>query len=322
MKLSKNILETAKSVLQNEADAINEASLRINGSFISIVEAILGASGRVVITGIGKSAIIAQKIVATLNSTGTPSLFMHAADAIHGDLGMIQENDIVICISKSGNTPEIKVLVPLLKQRGAKLIALVSNTDSYLAKQADFILDGTIKEEACPNNLAPTTSTTLHLALGDALAVCLLESRGFTSEDFAKYHPGGALGKQLYMRVNDIYQKDQLPIVNENDSIREVIIEISTKRLGATAVLGGNGILTGIITDGDLRRMLQKHSSIENLFAKDIMTLQPQSIDEEEYAVIALNKMKEKNITQLVVKSQGRIAGFIHLHDLLREGIV
>ncbi|MGE0930437.1 KpsF/GutQ family sugar-phosphate isomerase [Peijinzhouia sedimentorum] len=322
MKLRKNIIETAKSVLQNEAEAINEASLRINGSMVSIVEEILASSGRVVITGIGKSAIIAQKIVATLNSTGTPSLFMHAADAIHGDLGMIQEKDIVICISKSGNTPEIKVLVPLLKQRGAKLIALVSNIDSYLAKQADFIMDATIKEEACPNNLAPTTSTTLHLALGDALAVCLLESRGFTSEDFAKYHPGGALGKQLYMRVNDIYQKDQLPIVKENDSIREVIIEISTKRLGATAVLGENGILTGIITDGDLRRMLQKHLSIENLIAKDIMTENPQSIDEEEYAVRALNRMKEKNITQLVVKSEGKIAGFIHLHDLLREGIV
>ncbi|MFZ6666143.1 KpsF/GutQ family sugar-phosphate isomerase [Peijinzhouia sedimentorum] len=322
MKLRKNIIETAKSVLQNEAEAINEASLRINGSMVSIVEEILAGSGRVVITGIGKSAIIAQKIVATLNSTGTPSLFMHAADAIHGDLGMIQEKDIVICISKSGNTPEIKVLVPLLKQRGAKLIALVSNIDSYLAKQADFIMDATIKEEACPNNLAPTTSTTLHLALGDALAVCLLESRGFTSEDFAKYHPGGALGKQLYMRVNDIYQKDQLPIVKENDSIREVIIEISTKRLGATAVLGENGILTGIITDGDLRRMLQKHLSIENLIAKDIMTENPQSIDEEEYAVRALNRMKEKNITQLVVKSEGKIAGFIHLHDLLREGIV
>ncbi len=322
MKLSKNLIETAKSVLQNEAEAINEASLRINGSFISIVEEIMACKGRVVITGIGKSAIIAQKIVATLNSTGTPSLFMHAADAIHGDLGMIQEWDIVICLSKSGNTPEIKVLVPLLKQRGAKLIALVSNIDSYLAKQADFVLDATIKEEACPNNLAPTTSTTLHLALGDALAVCLLESRGFTSKDFAKYHPGGALGKQLYMRVNDIYLKDQLPIVQENDSIRAVIIEISSKRLGATAVLGENGILTGIITDGDLRRMLQKHSSIEDLTAKDIMTLHPQSIDDEEYAVIALNKMKEKNITQLVVKSQGKIAGFIHLHDLLREGIV
>ncbi|MFC2187975.1 SIS domain-containing protein [Fulvivirgaceae bacterium LMO-SS25] len=322
MKLRKNIIETAKSVLQNEAEAINEASLRINGSMVSIVEEILASSGRVVITGIGKSAIIAQKIVATLNSTGTPSLFMHAADAIHGDLGMIQEKDIVICISKSGNTPEIKVLVPLLKQRGAKLIALVSNIDSYLAKQADFIMDATIKEEACPNNLAPTTSTTLHLALGDALAVCLLESRGFTSEDFAKYHPGGALGKQLYMRVNDIYQKDQLPIVKENDSIREVIIEISTKRLGATAVLGEKGTLTGIITDGDLRRMLQKHLSIENLIAKDIMTENPQSIDEEEYAVRALNRMKEKNITQLVVKSEGKIAGFIHLHDLLREGIV
>lgn len=322
MKLRKNIIETAKSVLQNEADAINKASLRINGSFVSIVEEILASSGRVVITGIGKSAIIAQKIVATLNSTGTPSLFMHAADAIHGDLGMIQEKDIVICISKSGNTPEIKVLVPLLKQRGAKLIALVSNIESYLAKQADYVMDATIKEEACPNNLAPTTSTTLHLALGDALAVCLLESRGFTSEDFAKYHPGGALGKQLYMRVNDIYQKDQLPIVKEADSIREVIIEISTKRLGATAVLGENGILTGIITDGDLRRMLQKHLSIENLIAKDIMTQNPQSIDEEEYAVRALNRMKEKNITQLVVTSQGKIAGFIHLHDLLREGIV
>jgi arabinose-5-phosphate isomerase len=249
-------------------------------------------------------------------------MFMHAADAIHGDLGMIQAEDVVICLSKSGNTPEIKVLVPLLKQRGSVLIALVSQLDSYLANHADYVLDARLEQEACPNNLAPTTSTTLHLALGDALAVCLLEARGFGSEDFARYHPGGALGKQLYMKVADIYASNLLPVVSEKSNIKEVIIEISSKRLGATAVLDEKGHATGIITDGDLRRMLEKHEEVGHLTARDIMTPHPQSIDEQEYAIRALNQMKEKNITQLVVKKEGRISGFIHLHDLLREGIV
>lgn len=278
--------------------------------------------GRVVITGIGKSAIIANKIVATMNSTGTPALFMHAADAIHGDLGMIQPEDVVICLSKSGNTPEIKVLVPLLKRRGSKLVALVSNTKSYLAEQADFVLNATVAEEACPNNLAPTTSTTAHLALGDALAVCLLELKNFTSEDFARYHPGGALGKQLYLKVSDILGKNELPVVAPEAPLRDVIIEISSKRLGATAVTTPDKKLAGIITDGDLRRMLQTQNEISQIKAADIMTRTPKSIAREAFAVEALQLMQANNISQLVVTDGDEVAGFIHLHDLLKEGIV
>jgi arabinose-5-phosphate isomerase len=275
-----------------------------------------------VITGIGKSAIIANKIVATMNSTGTPALFMHAADAIHGDLGMIQKDDIVICISKSGNTPEIKVLVPLLKRRGSKLVALVSNKSSYLAEHSDYVLNATIGEEACPNNLAPTTSTTVHLAMGDALAIALLELRNFTSEDFAKYHPGGALGKQLYLKVEDVYVNNALPMVKSDTSLKDVILEISSKRLGATAVVDDAQILLGIITDGDLRRMLQKESNIAMVKATDIMTRSPRCIDKNEFAVKALQIMQENSISQLVVKDGARVAGFVHLHDLLKEGIV
>ncbi|WP_143960339.1 KpsF/GutQ family sugar-phosphate isomerase [Litoribacter populi] len=322
MKLIKNIRNSAIKVLLSEAEALQNIAENINGDFEACVEAILASNGRVVITGIGKSAIVAQKIVATLNSTGTPSLFMHAADAIHGDLGMIQREDFVICISKSGNTPEIKVLVPLLKRLGSKLIALVSNTQSYLAEHADFVLDATIKEEACPNNLAPTTSTTAHMALGDALAVCLLEAKGFTSEDFAKYHPGGALGKQLYLTVADVVPKNTIPVVSHDAALPEIIVEISSKRLGATAVTGENGQLLGIITDGDLRRMLQNHSDITKVKAEDIMTVNPKAIDIQEYAIRALNRMKEYNITQLVALDNGNIAGFIHIHDLMKEGIV
>ena len=322
MNLAKNIRNTASRVLQNEANAILGVVDFLNGDFEACVEQILASKGRVVVTGIGKSAIIANKIVATLNSTGTPALFMHAADAIHGDLGMVQEDDVVICISKSGNTPEIKVLVPLLKKLGSVLVALVSNVNSYLAEQADFVLNATIGEEACPHNLAPTTSTTVHLALGDALAVCLLEARGFTSEDFAKYHPGGSLGKQLYLRVNDILSQAQVPVVSEEASLAEVIVEISGKRLGATAVIDKAGGLKGIITDGDLRRMLQKSLDIANLKARDIMTLNPKTIDADEFAIRALNLMRNHNITQLVALKEGKIAGFIHIHDLMKEGIV
>lgn len=321
MNITKNIKNIAKSVLINEARAVENLSNFIDNDFEACVREILQSQGRVVITGIGKSAIIANKIVATMNSTGTPALFMHAADAIHGDLGMIQENDIVICISKSGNTPEIKVLVPLLKRRGSKLVALVSNTNSYLAEQADFILNATIGEEACPNNLAPTTSTTAHLAMGDALAVCLLELRDFTSEDFAKYHPGGSLGKQLYLKVEDLLAS-QVPQVNPETSLRDVILEISSKRLGATAVVDENKNLLGIITDGDLRRMLQKETNIAQIKAADIMTRSPKTIDKGEFAVKALQLMQENNITQLVVKEDTRVAGFIHLHELLKEGII
>lgn len=322
MNLAQNIRNTATRVLQNESDAIRNLIDLIDGDFEACVERILNSKGRVVVTGVGKSAIISNKIVATLNSTGTPALFMHAADAIHGDLGMVQEEDIVLCISKSGNTPEIKVLVPLLKKMGAVLVAMVSNTNSYLAEQADFVLNATIAEEACPHNLAPTTSTTTHLALGDALAVCLLEARGFTSDDFAKYHPGGSLGKQLYLKVGDVISKNQIPVVSAGASIAEVIVEISGKRLGATAVLGEGEKLMGIITDGDLRRMLQKTLNIQNLTAKDIMTSNPKTISKDEFAVRAFNLMRNHNITQLVALDGEKIAGFVHIHDLMKEGIV
>jgi arabinose-5-phosphate isomerase len=322
LKLAKNIKTSAIQVLQKEADAVQNLINYIDEDFVTCVEAILASPGRVVITGIGKSAIVANKIVATLNSTGTPALFMHAADAIHGDLGMIQKDDFVICISKSGNTPEIKVLVPLLKRLGSKLIALVSNTKSYLAEHADYVLNATIAEEACPNNLAPTTSTTVHMALGDALAVCLLEARGFSSEDFAKYHPGGALGKQLYLTVADVVPKNLVPKVSESAPLSEIIVEISSKRLGATAVVDNNDQLLGIITDGDLRRMLLSGADINRVKASEIMTKNPKSIAQAEFAIRALNQMKEHNITQLVAMDGDKIVGFIHIHDLMKEGIV
>lgn len=322
MNIVKNIKQIAKDVLINEARAIENLTNFIDNDFEDCVREILQSKGRVVITGIGKSAIIANKIVATMNSTGTPALFMHAADAIHGDLGMIQSNDIVICLSKSGNTPEIKVLVPLLKRRGSKLVALVSNKNSYLAEHADYVLNATISEEACPNNLAPTTSTTAHLALGDALAVCLLKLRDFSSEDFAKYHPGGSLGKQLYLKVEDVISNNQLPLVKLDTPLKDVILEISSKRLGATAVVDKEHNLLGIVTDGDLRRMLQKESNIGEIKAADIMTHSPKTIDKTEFAVKALQMMQENNISQLVVIDGRRVVGFIHLHDLLKEGIV
>ncbi|MBO9700042.1 MAG: KpsF/GutQ family sugar-phosphate isomerase [Sporocytophaga sp.] len=322
MKLVKNIRNTAINVLLSEADAIKKLVDFINEDFEKTVEAILRIKGRVVVTGIGKSAIIGSKIVATLNSTGTPAVFMHAADAIHGDLGMIQKDDIVICLSKSGNTPEIKVLVPLIKRTGCQMIALVGNTESFLAQEADFILNATVEKEACPNNLAPTTSTTATLALGDALAVCLLEMKNFSSSDFALYHPGGSLGKRLYLRVGDIFPHNSRPAVKANAGIKEVIFEISSKRLGATAVLNENDELIGIVTDGDIRRMLDKFGTIEGIKAIDIMSPNPKTIDSEEYAVNALNIMQQNNITQLVVVNGKKVEGFIHLHDLLKEGLV
>jgi arabinose-5-phosphate isomerase len=325
LNLVKNIKKIAQDVLINESRAIQNLTNFIDDNFESCVKEIYSSKGRVVITGVGKSAIIANKIVATLNSTGTPSIFMHAADAIHGDLGMIQRDDIVICISKSGNTPEIRVLVPLLKRRGSKLVALVSNTNSYLSQQADFVLNATIAEEACPHNLAPTTSTTAHMAIGDALAVCLLELRNFTSRDFAEYHPGGSLGKQLYLKVSDIYTHNQLPAVSPDTSLKDVILEISSKRLGCTAVVDKEQNLLGIITDGDLRRMLQKIDNLNNLVsirAAEIMTASPKKVQKDEYAVKALHLMEENNITQLVVVDGEKVAGFIHLHDLLKEGII
>ena len=322
MKLTKNIVSIVTDVILNESEAIKNLVNHITDDFKYIIHAILTCKGRVVITGIGKSAIIANKIVATMNSTGTPALFMHAADAIHGDLGMIQGDDVVICISKSGNTPELKVLVPLIKSRGTVLIGMVGKLDSYLAQQSDYVINVTVEREACPNNLAPTTSTTATLVMGDALAVALLECRDFSSEDFAKLHPGGALGKQLYLRVDDLYAANEKPMVVPNASIKDVILEISSKRLGAAAVIDIDGKLLGIITDGDLRRMLNSHDTFANLKAIDIMTKSPKTIDTEEYAASAMTLMQSKNITQLVVMKENSFVGFIHIHDLLREGIV
>jgi arabinose-5-phosphate isomerase len=322
LKIIKNIRLIAKNVLLNEADAIRNLVKYLDKDFENCVRAILENKGRVVVTGVGKSAIIANKIVATLNSTGTPAIFMHAADAIHGDLGMIQKEDMVICISKSGNTPEIKVLVPLLKRTGSKLIALVSNPDSFLAKESDFVLNAPINKEACPHDLAPTTSTTAAMALGDALAICLLEMREFSSKDFAKFHPGGALGRRLYLRVSDIYPHHSIPVVKEDAGIKAIIMEITSKRLGAAAVVNKKKDLTGVITDGDLRRMLNKHKDVSKIKAADIMTKSPKTIDADEYAVNALKMMQDKNITQLIVVKNNKLAGFVHIHDLLKEGLV
>jgi arabinose-5-phosphate isomerase len=321
IKKNDEIIQLAKNVLSIEAEALVGLVKYINHDFAHCVKLIYKSKGRVVITGIGKSAIIAQKIVATLNSTGTPAVFMHAADAIHGDLGTIQKNDIVICVSKSGNTPEIKVLVPLLKTGGNSLIALVGNVDSYLAKQADYILNATVEKEACPNNLAPTSSTTAQLALGDALAACLLDYRDFSQKDFAKFHPGGALGKKLYLKVSDIALHNEKPQVKPNDSLKSVILEISSKRLGATAVVNGEK-LEGVITDGDLRRMLEKSKSLEKLKAKDIMNTTPKSIDAQELAVNAMGIMEKHSISQLIVTKNGKYAGLLHIHDLIKEGIL
>lgn len=320
-KLEKKIQSVAKKVLQDEAEAILSLKSYINEDFEACVEAVLFSKGRLIITGIGKSAIIGQKIVATMNSTGTPAIFMHAADAIHGDLGMIQDNDIVLCISKSGDTPEIKVLVPLLKRYRNQLIAMVSNVDSYLAKNADFVLNAHVEREACPLNLAPTTSTTVALALGDALAMCLLEARDFTSRDFAKYHPGGSLGKKLYLKVRDIFPHNEIPKVLEDADIQTVILEMTSKRLGATAVVNEQDELLGIVTDGDLRRMLRYQKDFSTLQAKDIMNATPKVVSPEEYAASALAIMQEKSITQLVVVEDKKLLGFVHLHDLLKEGL-
>lgn len=321
MKNNIDIKKVAVNTFELEAKNILALSERIDDDFVKVVESILSLNGRVIITGIGKSAIIAQKIVATLNSTGTPSIFMHAADAIHGDLGIIQQEDLIIAISKSGNTPEIKVLVPFLKQTNNKLVAIVGNRNSFLAEQADYILDTTITREACPNNLAPTTSTTVQLAMGDAIAVALQTERQFSDRDFAKYHPGGALGKQLYLRVGDLSDHNGLPIVEPTMDIRNVIISITKFRLGATVVLENDKIL-GIITDGDIRRMLEKHEDISRLSAKDIMSLNPKTIDRNELAVNALHTMRQFSISQLVVTDEGKYAGIIHIQDILKEGII
>jgi len=316
------IKEIAINTIREEARTIAQLVDYIDDDFVKVVELILESKGRVVVTGIGKSANIANKIVATLNSTGTPSMFMHAADAIHGDLGMILPDDIIICISKSGNTPEIKVLAPLIKNIGNILVGMVAGLDSFLAKQSNYVLKAVVEKEACPNNLAPTNSTTAQLVLGDALAVSLLEMRQFSSQDFAKFHPGGALGKKLYLRVNDLLAKQMPPQVKMNDDIRSVILEISSKRMGAAAVIDDNDNLLGIITDGDLRRMMQQYEDVKPLKAKDIMSVSPKTIGEDELAVNAFHMMEQNSITQLVVSDNGKYIGLVHLHDILKEGIV
>lgn len=320
-KKQEQIKRLAIKTLEIESQAIARLKKTIDEQFIACVELLFKSKGRIVVTGIGKSAIIGQKIVATLNSTGSPAIFMHAADAIHGDLGIIQKNDVLICISKSGDTAEIKVLIPLLKNWGNKLIGMVGNKTSYLAKHCDLVLDTTVIEEACPNNLAPTSSTAAQMAMGDALAVCLLDLNGFSARDFAMYHPGGSLGKKLYLKVKDIYPSNASPAVAPNDDIKKVIVEISSNRLGAAAVISKGKIL-GIITDGDLRRMLLTKKSLDGILAKDIMNPKPKSSNKETMAADALNMMKEYNISQLLITDKGKYLGMIHLHDLIREGIL
>jgi arabinose-5-phosphate isomerase len=321
LKKSNTILDIALQTIDIESKAIANLKNLINTDFENAVNFIFNSSGRVIVTGIGKSAIIAQKIVATMNSTGTPSIFMHAADAIHGDLGNIQKEDTVICISKSGNTPEIKVLVPLIQNYGNKLIAITGNTESFLGTQADFTLNCHIEKEACTNNLAPTTSTTAQLVIGDALAVCLLNLKDFSSNDFAKYHPGGALGKRLYLRVRDLVDKHELPRVSPSTKIKDVILEISNKRLGATAVIDKDQIV-GMITDGDLRRMLESEENLGQLTARDVMNSNPKTINANDMAIDALNQLENHGITQiLVVDDKKKYMGIVHLHDLIKEGI-
>ncbi len=318
---NKNITQTAKETILIEAEAIKKLADLVNEDFEKAVMAIFKSKGRVIVTGIGKSANIASKIVATFNSTGTPAVFMHAADAIHGDLGNIQNSDIVICISKSGDTPEIKVLLPLIKNYGNKIIGITGNPDSFLGKNADFTINSYVEKEACPNNLAPTTSTTAQLVLGDALAVCLLNLKDFSSKDFAKYHPGGTLGKRLYLRVDDLVANNEAPRVAAESSIKDVIVEISKKRLGTTAVVENDRVI-GIITDGDLRRMLEKNTDFSDLTAKDIMSANPIQVDSDMMAVNALDIMQKHDITQILVSENDKYKGVIHFHDLLKEGII
>lgn len=321
MKLSETILAVAKKTIITESKAITKLLDFINEDFVKSVEIIYNSKGRLIVTGIGKSAIIAQKIVATMNSTGTPSMFLHASEAIHGDLGMVQPDDVIICISKSGNSPEIKVLVPIIQHFGNTLIAMTGNITSFLAKGANYVLDTTVEHEACPLNLAPTSSTTAQLVMGDAVAVCLMELRDFKSEDFAKYHPGGALGKKLLLRVKDMLEHTLKPMVSPETSVKQAIFEISEKRLGVTAVVE-NGKLIGIITDGDIRRMLNERDSIAGLTARDIMTKNPKTVQSSDMVVTAFNILEDYSITQLVVLEGDDYKGILHLHDILKEGIV
>jgi arabinose-5-phosphate isomerase len=316
------IKESAKQCIRQEIDAISDLINFVDDDFAACVDAIFhNKEGRVIVCGIGKSANIAQKIVATFNSTGTPAVFMHAADAIHGDLGIVQQNDLVLCISKSGNTPEITVLLPMIKMRGNKIIALVGNTLSYLAKNADFVLNCTINKEACPNNLAPTASSTAQLVMGDAVAVSLIALRGFSPADFARLHPGGMLGKQLYLTLEQLSRQNEIPQVSPQAKLNEIIYEISSKRLGVTAVVA-DGQICGIITDGDLRRMLEQHENPQSITAADIMSKNPKTIEKNELAVRGLEMMRNHNITSILITDNGKYAGIVHLHDLLKEGII
>ncbi len=319
-----DVKKIAKEVIRKEAEAVHNLQNYIDDHFEKVVRLIYESSGRVIVTGIGKSAIIAQKIVATLNSTGTPAIFLHAADAIHGDMGMVRNEDVVIFISKSGNTPEIKVLLPLIRNIGnSTIVAMVSNTGSFLAQQAQYVLKATVEDEACPNNLAPTNSTTAQLVLGDALAMCLIECRSFSGEDFARFHPGGSLGKRLYTRVADVYSKENRPEVKMQDGIRKVIVEISGGYLGAVVVTDEQEEVLGIITDGDLRRMLEKYRNIDGLTAGEIMSAAPKTIREAELAFTAYQLMEKNSITQLVVTDEANhYRGMVHLHDILKEGVV
>ncbi len=322
MMNNETIIPVALRTIELEAQSVNGLKAFIDEGFIQAVKQVAATRGRLIVSGIGKSAIIAQKIVATLNSTGTPSVFMHAADAIHGDLGMIQPDDIVLVISKSGDSPEIKVLAPLVKNFGNTLIGMVGNTQSFLAQHSDIVLNTTVEQEACPNNLAPTTSTTVQMVMGDALAVCLMELKGFNTNDFAKFHPGGTLGKKLYLRVEELSAQNAKPKVLPAAGIKEVIVEMTRKRLGAAVVVDEKENVLGIITDGDLRRMLERTDTFEKLQAKDIMSSNPKTIEADVLAVNALEEMKRHNISQLVVQEKGKYAGIIHLHDLIKEGII
>ncbi|MGF2410966.1 KpsF/GutQ family sugar-phosphate isomerase [Ferruginibacter sp.] len=319
---NKSIISSALRTIELEAQSVNGLAAFINDDFVKAVENIAAAKGRLVISGIGKSAVVAQKIVATLNSTGTPSLFMHAADAIHGDLGMIQVNDVVMIISKSGDSPEIKVLASLIKNFDNTVIGMVGNMQSYLAQQSNIVLNTTVQQEACPNNLAPTTSTTAQMVMGDALAVCLMELKGFNSEDFAKFHPGGILGKKLYLRVSDLSSQNEKPAVLPQASLKEVIVEMTKKRLGTAVVVNTANNVLGIITDGDLRRMLESSNDLGKLTAADIMSTNPKTITADALATEALDVLRYHNISQLVVVENELYAGIIHLHDLIREGII
>ena len=321
MNKNNRIISIAKNTIETESKAIANLANLVDDEFAEAVKYIFQSEGRVIVTGIGKSANIATKIVATLNSTGTPAIFMHAADAIHGDLGTIQHDDTVICISKSGNTPEIKVLVPLIKAANNKLIAITGNTESFLGLQADFVLNAYVEKEACPNNLAPTTSTTAQLVIGDALAMCLLDLRGFSSKDFARFHPGGSLGKQLYLRVSNLTSLNEMPKVTPDTDVKQVIVEISEKMLGVTAVLENDKIV-GIITDGDLRRMLTKADTFAGLTAKDIMTRNPKIIANNAMAVEAMEMMDKYGITQILAEDNGKYSGVVHIHNLTKEGII